>query len=228
MRVQIYSLTHAEDVKACVEAGVDHIGVAAGDQDLPAAISNEKARSLFSLVPADRTTVALTVETDPAAILRYARAVEPDILHICSDTEAVGPAACERVRERLAPDISLMKAIDVVDESAVSAARRFAPVADWLILDTATTAVDGVGASGETHDWSISRDIVTAVDTPVMLAGGLSPSNVAEAIQKVRPAGVDSFTHTSRTEERKDHDAVAAFVKAARQSATDIGGPTCE
>lgn len=219
MRVQIYSLTHPEDVRACVAAGVDNIGVAAGDQDLPAAVSNERARELFALVPEDRTTVALTVATDEAAIRSYTGAVDPDVLHVCSATEAVGPAACERLREALAPETTLMKAIDVADESAVAAAERFAPVVDWLILDTATEAVEGVGASGETHDWTLSRRVVERVDTPVMLAGGLSPENVAEAVRTVRPAGVDSFSHTSRTETRKDHDAVRAFTDRARAAA---------
>lgn len=223
VRVQIYSLTHPDDVRACVSAGVDNIGVAAGDQDLPAAISNEQARQLFELVPPDRTTVALTVETDEEAILEYARAVEPDVLHICSATAAVGPSTCDRLRERLAPEMELMKAIDVADSSAVDAAERFAPVADWLLLDTATDQVAGVGASGETHDWAVSRKIVETVSTPVILAGGLSPSNVGLAIREVKPAGVDSFTHTSRTERRKDHGAVQAFVEAAQNAAQTIG-----
>lgn len=220
MRVQIYSLTHPDDVRACIEAGVDHIGVAPAEQDVPAAISNERARMLFDLIPPGRTTVALTVATDVDTVLAHAQGVEPDILHVCSATETIGVEDCKRIRDRLAPETQLMKAIDVADSSAVDAAQRFAPVADWLILDTATPEVAGVGASGETHDWSLSRDIVDSVDTPVMLAGGLSPTNVARAVREVRPAGVDSYSHTSRTEERKDHEAVRAFTRNARE-ATD-------
>lgn len=216
MRVQIYSLTNPEDVQACVEAGVDHLGVAAADQDVPASISNDRARELFSLVPEDRTTVALTVATDVETAFEHAAGVDPDILHVCSDTEAIGVEACDRLAAQLPDDTGLMKAIDVADDSAVRAAERFAPVADWLILDTATTEVEGVGASGQTHDWEISREIVERVDTPVMLAGGLSPENVGDAIREVRPAGVDSYTHTSLTEDRKDHDAIRSFVETAR------------
>jgi phosphoribosylanthranilate isomerase len=222
VRVQIYSLTNPEDVRVCVEAGVDHIGVAPADQDVPAAISNERARELFSMVPGDRTTVALTVATDVETAVEHAAVVDPDILHVCSDTEAIGVDGCERLREQLPDDTGLMKAIDVADRSAVAAAERFAPVSDWLILDTATTEVQGVGASGETHDWEISRDIVDAVETPVMLAGGLSPENVGDAIREVRPAGVDSYTHTSATEDRKDHDAIRSFVETARTASAGL------
>lgn len=222
MLVQIYSLTHPDDVRTCLEAGVDHIGVAPADQDVPAAISNERARLLFDIIPPDRTSVALTVATDVDTVLAHARGVDPDILHVCSDTETIGVRDCATVRERLAPETELMKAIDVADSSAVDAAERFAPVVDWLILDTATPDVAGVGASGTTHDWTLSRKIVERVDTPVILAGGLSPENVARAVRDVRPAGVDSYSHTSRTEDRKDHDAVRAFTRNAREAAAAL------
>ncbi|MFB6103632.1 MAG: hypothetical protein ABEJ57_00915 [Halobacteriaceae archaeon] len=224
MLVQIYSLTHPDDVAACVEAGVDHIGVVAGDQALPAAVSNARARTLFEAIPATCRSVALTVATDVEAIIDYARALEPDILHLSSAPERVPVPAMQTLRARL-PDIELMKAIDVTAETAVATAERFAPVSDWLLLDTVTDAVEGVGASGETHDWTVSRHIVDTVDVPVILAGGLSPENVAEAIRAVDPAGVDSYTHTSRTETRKDHDRVAAFVDNARVAASDEPRP---
>lgn len=222
MRVQIYSLTHPADVRACLAAGVDHIGVAAANQDVPASISDERARALFDLVPEDRTTLALTVATDVETALEHAEGVDPDILHVCSATEALDVADCEEIRNRVPADTGLMKAIDVADRSAVDAAERFAAVVDWLILDTATPDVEGVGASGKTHDWSLSRSIVESVETPVMLAGGLSPENVGDAVSAVRPAGVDSYSHTSRTEERKDHEAVREFTENARGAAAEL------
>lgn len=222
MRVQIYSLTHPADVRACLAAGVDHIGVAAADQDVPASIPDERARTLFDLVPEYRTTVALTVATDIETALEHAAGVEPDILHVCSATEALGVEACEEIRDRLPNETGLMKAIDVADRSAVEAAERFAPVVDWLILDTATPDVEGVGASGKTHDWDLSRAIVDRTETPVMLAGGLSPANVGDAVREVRPAGVDSYSHTSRTEDRKDHEAVREFTENARTAAAEL------
>jgi phosphoribosylanthranilate isomerase len=126
------------------------------------------------------------------------------------------------IRDRLPDDTGLMKAIDVADDSAIAAAKRFAPVVDWLILDTATPDVEGVGASGRTHDWGLSRSIVDRVETPVMLAGGLSQGNVSEAVRDVRPAGVDSYSHTSRSEDRKDHDAVREFTENAKRAAAEL------
>ena len=75
---------------------------------------------------------------------------------------------------------------------------RFQEISDYFILDTSTTAVQGVGASGNVHDWNISKAIVDSVSIPVVLAGGLSPENIQEAISIVNPWGVDSLTHTNK------------------------------
>lgn len=103
---------------------------------------------------------------------------------------------------------------------AVGHAVAFAPVCDYLILDSYAPHIGGVGATGATHDWSRSRQIVEAVDIRVILAGGLSPDNVAEAIAAVQPWAVDSLTHTNKDlgDGRfcKDLAKVDAFVKAAQ------------
>ncbi|TYT60531.1 phosphoribosylanthranilate isomerase [Natrialba swarupiae] len=215
MIVQIYSLTTVDDVHACSNAGVDHVGVAAGNQDLPASISNEEARTLFEATSDRMRTVALTVETDVDEILDYAEAVDPDILHLCPDVDALTVEQIREINEALPKSMDVMRALDVVD-GAVDIAEQLDSVTDWFLLDTATDAVEGIGASGETHDWSISRRIVEATETPVILAGGLSPENVTEAVEAVDPAGVDSYTHTSAGERRKDPEKVRAFTEAAR------------
>lgn len=219
MFVQLYSLTHADDVRVLVELGVDNLGFAIGDQDVPARIPVERARDLFDLVPDGHNTVALSVHTDPDAVVEFAHAVGPDVLHLCSPTDAIDSDTQRRIRGRIPDGMAVMKAIDVDGPEAVAAAERFAPVSDYLILDTATDEVTGVGASGETHDWSVSRTITERVEVPVVLAGGLGPDNVAEAIETVEPAGVDSYTRTSRTERRKDLEAVREFVREVREAA---------
>ncbi|NWG76280.1 MAG: phosphoribosylanthranilate isomerase, partial [Rubrivivax sp.] len=83
--------------------------------------------------------------------------------------------------------------------------------------------IAGIGASGATHDWALSREIVRQVRVPVVLAGGLSPENVGAAIRAVRPWGVDSLTHTNQPLPgggfRKDLERVRQFVLAAREAA---------
>ncbi|MCC7128561.1 MAG: hypothetical protein IT192_07085, partial [Microbacteriaceae bacterium] len=122
-------------------------------------------------------------------------------------------------------DVKIDQAIPMTGPEAVDAALAFAPVVDYLLLDSYSPEIGGVGAAGFTHDWSISRKIVESVDVPVILAGGLSAENVAEAIAIVQPWGVDSLTRTNAYREdgtfRKDLDKVRAFIAAAHGAASN-------
>ncbi|MBU6473732.1 MAG: phosphoribosylanthranilate isomerase, partial [Alphaproteobacteria bacterium] len=96
-----------------------------------------------------------------------------------------------------------------------------ARLADYLILDSGSTKSPVTGATGQPHDWNISARIVAESPVPVVLAGGLSPENVAEAVRIVRPWAVDSFTRTDRPGQRgvKDPERVRAFARNARAAA---------
>ena len=91
--------------------------------------------------------------------------------------------------------------------------------ADYLMLDSGAKGAE----RGETHDWSVARAVVERSRIPVILAGGLSADNVAQAIAAVRPWGVDSFTHTDVPGNRgkKDPARVRAFIAAALRGFAD-------
>ena len=90
---------------------------------------------------------------------------------------------------------------------------------DFMLLDSHAAGDKQIGALGITHDWSVSRRLVEAVDTPCILAGGLGPDNVADAIAAVRPAGVDSKTRTDMGDShKKDPVKIRAFVTNAREA----------
>ena len=117
------------------------------------------------------------------------------------------------------PGVKLMEAVGIIGPESVEDARRKASYADIIILDTVSKTVPGVGAAGEVNDWNIDRQIVDMVDVPVILAGGLGPDNVAQAIEAVRPDGVDSLTKTSDKENgelvRKNIEKVREFCRIA-------------
>ena len=218
MHTQIYTVQSASEALALAELGVDIIGITPTTRPLPGRITDEEARDIFAAVGTRALKAALSVEEDEDEIVRMVGIVKPDILHLCGDIDIVDVAIVTRIRARIG-DVKIEQAIPMSGPEAVDHARAFAAVSDYLILDSYAPHVGGVGATGTTHDWSVSRAIVEAVDIPVILAGGLSPDNVAEAIAAVQPWAVDSLTHTNKDLGDgtfcKDLVKVEAFVKAA-------------
>jgi phosphoribosylanthranilate isomerase len=214
--VQIYGLTTVDDAVAVDRMGVDHIGVVV-DEGVDTWDNVDEATALAIVGAIERAkVVALSLSTDPDRIGKTADLLRPAIVHLARahlmDTETL-----DQVRAAIAP-AQLMATVPVRDETAVATARRLAASADWLLLDTAHPDTGVVGATGLVHDWSVSAAVVAAVDIPVFLAGGLGPDNVVDAIAAAHPAGVDSETNTSRTDDRrrKDLPKVQRFLTLAR------------
>src|SRR5205814_4471723 len=97
---------------------------------------------------------------------------------------------------KVLPNLLFMRSGPVTGSASIAIARSYDGIVDFLLLDSHREGDAQIGALGVTHDWNISRHIVETVRTPVILAGGLGPDNVAEAIRAVQPAGVDSKTRT--------------------------------
>jgi phosphoribosylanthranilate isomerase len=221
MIIQIYAFTDPKEAAAAVEMGVDNIGFIAGKYgEVFAELTFEESREIARAIPAQGTSTAITMAVDVNEILRMAEHVEPDIVHISSEMDQVNLEAMRTIRERLSPDILLMKAISVKDESSVEVAKLYAEVSDLLLLDTSAKGFPGVGATGFTHDWNVSKRIVEEVTIPVILAGGLSAANVQQAMEIVRPWGVDSNTSTNIEGSRvlKDLKRIEEFVRAVESS----------
>jgi phosphoribosylanthranilate isomerase len=219
MNIQIYTMQTPEEAAAVAEAGVDLIGVTPAMRGLPGEVSYETARQIVEALAGKALRVALTIDSDVTEIIHMVKTVQPDILHLCGMPGDLPPDAVAELRKQL-PGVQIMQAVSVVGAEAVQTALDYQHVADYLILDTSIPEIPGVGASGKTHDWNISRAIVQAVTIPVILAGGLSPENVADAIRAVNPWGVDSLTHTNQRFAdgtfRKDIGKVRRFVAAVR------------
>jgi phosphoribosylanthranilate isomerase len=221
MIIQIYAFTDPDEAIAAAAMGVDHIGFVAGDYGLvPGELTYMEAKHLRSVLPAGVKASALTMSTDVDEILRMVDAVEPHILHISTDVEDVAERQMAALKNRLDPEVQIMKALPVGGKESLALAKRFEPYSDIFLLDTKVKNMPGVGATGHVHDWSISHQIVLESDIPVILAGGLGASNVMDAIKKVAHWGVDSNTHTNITGDpvEKDMDRVAAFVAAVRKA----------
>jgi phosphoribosylanthranilate isomerase len=216
MLVQIYEVQTPEEARALTRLGVDHIGVLVGPGAFPRELSITQTNAIFAAAPAGRKRVALSLSADPEEVARVARETRPDIIQLQAALEDLSVEMTRAFRHRF-PEIQIMRAIPVIDEASIEVARSYQGVADFLLLDSYDPPTRQFGALGRAHDWNISRRIVDDIGIPVILAGGLGPENVAEAITAVRPAGVDSKTRTDRADGTgKDLEKVREFVTAAR------------
>lgn len=219
MLVQIYETGSAEEARALAAAGVDHVGVLVGRGAFPRERSVAEARAIFAALPRRAKRVALSLSPDLGEIARVIEQAGPDIIHLGASAERFGAAMSAEVK-RGYPGVRLMRSIPVVDEASIAFAKAHERIADFLLLDSHAPGDAQIGALGRTHDWRISRRIVETVAVPAILAGGLGPENVAEAIRAVRPAGGDSKTMTDVPgTHAKNIEAVRAFAAAAKARA---------
>jgi phosphoribosylanthranilate isomerase len=214
--VQIYGVTTAHDAAEVDRLGPDSVGVVL-DEGLPTwdSVNVDTARSIVKALPHVRVA-ALSLSTDYDRILSTVKTIGPDIVHLAR-ADAMDDATLQRIRAKVEP-AQLLLTVPVDGPGAIDVARRLSEVGDSLLLDTKHPDTGVVGATGHTHDWTISADIVNTLDITVVLAGGLGPENVRDAITAVRPFGVDSETRTSLESDRrrKDIAKVEAFISLAR------------
>ena len=208
-RVKVCGLTRETDVRAAVDAGADAIGVIVDvPVDTPREVSVDRARDLVAAAPPFVTTVLVTMQDRPGRVIELVDAVDPDAVQLHGDLPR-GDVAYIRSKT----GARLIRAIAGDD---LETARRHDDIADTLLLDTPTS--DGAGGTGTTHDWERARDIAADLDSPVILAGGLTPENVTEAVQTVEPYAVDVASGVEAAPGEKSRDKVAAFVDRARRA----------
>jgi phosphoribosylanthranilate isomerase len=209
-RVKICGITNASDRDLAVAAGADAVGLVAGvTVDTPREISIDAATDLAAGVPPFVTSVLVTMPGDAATVRERVERVQPDAVQVHTAEPGVARALAD------AP-IGVVAAVDA--ESAEETLAAFGEAADALLVDSLSEA--GGGGTGHTHDWERTRKRVVGLDVPVILAGGLTPANAADAVATVEPYGVDVATGVERDGGLKDHDAVRQFIRAAGRGVT--------
>lgn len=215
-RVKICGLTSPAEVRAAAVAGADAVGLVGDMPSGPGVIDDATARTLERSAPAAVTAFLLTSRTAGDEIAAHARFVGAPVVQVVSHVE---PAAHALVR-RVAPGLKLVQVVHVEDETAVELAHAYARTADALLLDSGRPGADTpeLGGTGRRHDWEISRRIVREVSVPVWLAGGITPWNAAEALETVRPFGLDLCTGV-RSGARLDAAKLKSLFAAVRSAA---------
>jgi phosphoribosylanthranilate isomerase len=216
MLTQIYEVSTASEADAISGLGVDHVGVLVGNGGFPRENPAREAAAILAAIRTSSKSLALFLSADLTLIEQMARELRPAIIHLGASTDLLRPAHVIGLRKQL-PNILFMRSVPVTGVESIAIAMSYDGIVDFLLLDSHRHGDTQIGALGVTHDWNISRRIVESVRTPVILAGGLGPDNVADAILAVRPAGVDSKTRTDVGDSHtKDLAKVAAFNKAAK------------
>jgi len=215
VRTKLCGLGTEADVHAAVDAGADALGfITDVSVDTPREVPPERAATLAASVPPFVTTVAVTIPERVGGAVDVADRVDPDALQIHGE---FSPDEVREIRERAGVDV-----IVALDADEPDRARDLDGAADALLVDSLSD--DGAGGTGETHDWAATRELREALSTPVVLAGGLTPENVAAAVETVQPFAVDVASGVERADEpgRKAHDALRAFVREASRT-TEAG-----
>jgi phosphoribosylanthranilate isomerase len=207
-RTKICGITREADLDAVVAAGADAVGVtAAVSVDTPREVSVERAADLAAAVPPFVTSVLVTMPDTVSRAVELVEQVEPDAVQLHGNLR---PDAVSAVGERVPSKV--LAAVDATDADVTA----YADAADALLVDSVDE--QGGGGTGETHDWERTAALVAELDAPVILAGGLGPANVAEAVETVRPFAVDVASGVEREGGVKDHDAVRQFVERAESA----------
>ena len=157
----------------------------------------------------------ITYINEAEAIAEFCQAMGARTVQLHGD---VSRAELERLRE-LDSSLTVIKSL-VVGRHPSSLLERLAvelaPPVDGFISDTYVAETGASGATGRTHDWAVSQRLAMLSPKPVILAGGLTPANVRQAIAAVRPSGVDVHTGVEDATGRKDREKVLAFVAEAK------------
>ena len=222
MIIQIYAITNKSDALALCKMGVDHIGIVAsekGDAEC-GIVSREEAMRLTSIIKDYGKIASLIVDTvEFNDVMLWIKSVRPNIFHLCRELSIKKLSMLKKMLND--EGVSIMYAVPVRNASSIKYAESIQEYVDFIMLDSPfeSKQMPGfVGASGKTHDWTISAKIVQTVYKPVILGGGLSPENVQDAIKVVHPFGVDAKTALDipNGHGRKDLSRVREFVEKVR------------
>ncbi|MDW8323147.1 MAG: phosphoribosylanthranilate isomerase [Burkholderiales bacterium] len=202
-RVKICGLTRLEDALAAAQAGADAIGFVFAPGS-PRRIRPEQAAAIAAALPPFVTTVALFVDAAPEEVQAVVAVLRPDLLQFHG---AEPPEYCAGFGLPYLKAVRVRAGVDLLQYAAAYAGAR------GLLLDAYDP--QRAGGTGLRFDWSL---IPPGLGRPVVLAGGLDPDNVAEAVRRVRPWAVDVSSGVETAPGVKDAQRIRRFIQEVRHA----------
>ena len=210
VRAKLCGLTTQDDIDAAATAGAAYMGLVFFEKS-PRNVAIETARSLALHAPVGLAKVALVVNADDAALDCITASVPLDMLQL-HGVESLERVAAVKARYGL----PVMKALGIASGDDVARAQLYAGVADQLLLDAKPAEGDALpGGNGLSFDWRLLEGESWSV--PWMLAGGLTPDNVAEAVHCCAARQVDVSSGIETAPGQKSAELMAKFVSEANR-----------
>jgi phosphoribosylanthranilate isomerase len=196
-----------------INLGASALGLVSAMPSGPGVISEELIAEIAAKIPPTISSFLLTSKQDVAAIVDQQRRLGVNTIQICDRLEI---RDYRDLRDALR-GISLVQVVHVNGPESVAEAEAVAPFVDAILLDSGnqSPSIKQLGGTGRTHDWSLSLRIRESVDVPILLAGGLNSSNLADAIRRVGPFAVDVCSGV-RTDGKLDDVKLASFFRSVK------------
>lgn len=215
--IQVAGVRDQAEANLLVKCGVRYLGfplrLPVHQEDL----SEQAAATIIRHLAPPAHGVLITYLHQAREIVEFCRALGVSIVQLHGDIEA---SELRRLKERH-PSLAIIKSLVIGRqpvEQLLHFVQRTASSVDAYITDTFDPETGAAGATGKTHDWRVSKQLVHHSPRPIILAGGLNPRNVRDAILAVRPAGVDAHTGLEDETGRKSEEKVKQFVGAAQEA----------
>ena len=204
LRIKICGITQLEDALLSEKLGADAIGFVFFEKS-PRNVSLDKAADISRRLQPNVAKVGVFVAPDPAFVERAVKTVGLDVVQIHGVSD---PRKMVEYSHR-----PLIAAIPVKDESSVEIVAQFKPLTDAVLLDTYHPSLHG--GTGKVFNWALGAKI--ARDSRIILAGGLTPENIQEAVETVNPYAVDISSGVEAAPGRKDHDKLTQFFNNLKE-----------
>lgn len=204
VKVKICGLTNAEDAAVAVEAGADAVGFVFHKKS-PRCAETAAVKAIVKELPPFVFPIGVFVNEDAKVVRDIMDSCGLALAQLHGDETA---AYCEMLGR------PVLKAIRLRDRRSFLALAEFQGRAGVRGFLVDAFSPDAYGGTGQVADWALAAEAATVAR--ILLAGGLTPGNVAQAIEQVRPYGVDVSSGVEASPGRKDHEKVRAFVQAVR------------